>query len=103
MVIGLGCATRGADFEASLGSWVGKDVNLLVSDWGPATRSFQAWDGSTTYVWERPGQEGPTGPKVPPHYTGMAVKVVDHTCTRTVNTDEAGKILEIHYAGGACY
>ena len=49
-----GCATT-AKYETVLNSWVGHDVNELISSWGYPVNSFKAPNGNTVYVYSSSG------------------------------------------------
>lgn len=53
------CATT-ANYEKILNSWIGENVDNLVSSWGPPQSSFKLSDGSTVveYVRSRNSQIG---------------------------------------------
>ena len=46
------CATT-ANFEKTLQSWVGKDVDRLIAEWGPPQSSFLLRDGGQVLEWTR--------------------------------------------------
>lgn len=48
------CATT-ANYEKLLSSWVGHDVNSLVSAWGYPANSFRSPNGNTVYAYSSSG------------------------------------------------
>lgn len=67
-----GCATT-AKYEEVLNSWVGADVNRLVSSWGYPQNSFKAPNGNTVYVY------GSSGSYTMPTQTNTTYNVVGNT------------------------
>lgn len=50
-----GCATT-AGYEKILNSWVGDNVDHLVSSWGPPASSYQLSDGGASSSIHKPSQ-----------------------------------------------
>ncbi len=46
-----GCATS-AKYQAILTSWVDRDINELITEWGYPTRSMVLPNGNTVYIYE---------------------------------------------------
>ena len=46
----ISCATT-ANYEKVLNSWVGSDVNNLLTTWGPPSDVYEMPNGSKMYTW----------------------------------------------------
>lgn len=48
-----GCAASGSEVKARLGQeYIGKNVDVLVVQWGPPTSTFKMNSGESSYVWQ---------------------------------------------------
>ena len=107
----LGCATR-ANYEASLGMWLGSEESSLVRAWGPPQSVYENGDlRYLTYQYSNrvvvPGQSPSYNSTVIGNsvYTtpvgGYGPIVVNRDCTTTFEI-KAGKVSSWRAQGNAC-
>ncbi len=98
-LLSLGCAGQ-KKFEEKVNSWVGADVNRMISSWGPPARSYQMPNGHTVYTWEWSSQ----GMVMVPIYGGGMVAQQTHSsCTENIEADEGGTVVTWQYQGNHCW
>jgi len=79
-VIGLSACATTANYEKILNSWVGANVNQLVSSWGYPENSFTAPNGNTVYAYNSSGSYT-TPTNTTTTYSGYGNSVYANTST----------------------
>lgn len=117
IIFGSGCATTG-NYERALRSWIGHDINDLVHVWGYPTKTFEAPNGNTVYVYER-GATGVTPTYTTPTNTNIHVYgntaqatttggqtyggyQVTYWCNTFFETDSSKRIIFWRWEGNSC-
>ena len=111
----LGCAAPKSQALLRFDALVGKSVDSVPADWGPATRTVAMPDGHVTYVWDLGAREeeqelqdpkDPDQPRVPRYHTGMSHSFVQEEngrgCLWILEVDQAGVIVQIAHEGKGC-
>jgi hypothetical protein len=94
-----GCATT-ENYKKAVSSWMGADVNRLITSWGPPTSSFEMPNGNKIYSWYS-GQQGPTFIS---HNQILPDMAVGGTlwCKTDFTVDSNGKVINWQFQGNAC-
>lgn len=99
-VLVAACATTGK-YERTLKSWMGSDVNRLITSWGPPSNEYVMPNGSTMYTWLWIG-----GTRVVANYNQYLNMVtagsVTYWCKTTFTASPSGVIENWRWEGNAC-
>jgi hypothetical protein len=112
----LGCAAPSSPALRRFDALVGKSMDSVPAEWGPATRTVDMPDGHVSYVWDLGAREedqelldpkDTDQPKVPKYFTGISHSFVqeDHgrDCLWILEVDQAGVIVKIAHEGRGCH
>jgi hypothetical protein len=100
LLLGTGCATT-AQYERNLQSWLGHDVNHLISKWGPPSSDFALSNGNKIYTWVDHGANISYANYSP--YANTAIGFTSPTsCKTSFTIDQNGRIIEWRYEGNNC-
>ena len=95
-----GCATTGK-YEKILGSWIGNDVNNLITSWGPPSNEYIMPNGNKMLTWLWVG-----GTQVFANYNRYlnmtTASSVTYWCKTTFTVNSSGVVLTWRYEGNAC-
>jgi len=95
-----GCATS-ANYEKKLNSWMGADVNRLISSWGPPSDEYTMPNGSKMYTWLWIG-----GTRVFANYNYYLKMVtagsVTYWCKTTFTASPSGVVNDWRWEGNSC-
>ena len=96
-----GCAASRVEVVARLGEqYIGKNIDVLVVDFGPPANSFKMNSGGTSYIWQLGNQTN----FVADRGTGVAST---QYCKVSVITDKTGIVSQLNTedsnAGGGLY
>lgn len=94
------CATT-ENYEAKLKTWVGSDINNLITSWGPPSDEYKMPNGNIMYTWLRVGNT-----MVISNYNQYTNTVltssVRHWCKTTFTVNSAGTIRNWRWEGNSC-
>lgn len=94
------CATTG-NYEEALQSWVGQDVNRLISGWGPPSDEYSMPNGNTMYTWLWVG-----GTQVLSNYNEtlnmVTTQAVTSWCKTSFTVNTRGVVRRWRWQGNAC-
>ena len=95
-----GCATT-AKYEAILNTWMGSNVNNLISSWGPPSDEYTMPNGNKMYTWLWVGNTLVTS-----NYNKFLkmtlTNAVTYWCKTTFTVDNNDRITNWRYEGNAC-
>ena len=96
----VGCATAGA-FKRNMNTWLGVDVNQLMTQWGPPSGQFTMPNANTQYSWLYTG-----GTLVTVNYNEYLNQItagsITYWCHITVTATPASTITAWSARGNAC-
>lgn len=96
----MGCATT-AGFRRNMNTWVGADVNRLMTQWGPPSNEFRMPNGNTQYSWLYTGST-----LVNVHYNEYLNMItagsVTYWCHITVTANTSSTIVAWNARGNSC-
>jgi len=111
-VIGLSACATTANYEKILSSWVGHNVDELVSSWGYPANSFKAPNGNTVYAYSSAGSYTiPTnttstynvyGNSVYGNTTTTGGQTLNFTCQTLFEVNESNVITTWSWKGNSC-
>lgn len=94
------CATAGG-FKKQMNSWLGSDVNQMLTSWGPPSQTFAMPNGSTMYSWLYVG-----GTQITANYNQYLNMVTASSrtvwCQVSVTTDQGARVSGWQARGNAC-
>ncbi len=94
------CATT-SKYTAKLNTWIGHDVNELITSWGPPSNEYTMPNGNKMYTWLHVG-----GTLVVSNYNYFLrmtlTNAVTYWCKTTFNVDESGIITGGRWEGNSC-
>ncbi len=94
------CATS-KKYAAKLDTWLGSDVNNLITSWGPPSDVYTMPNGNKMYTWLWVGSTLVTSNYN--SYLNMTLtNAVTYWSKTTFTTDASGKITNWRYEGNAC-
>ena len=94
------CATT-AKFEALLNTWMGHDVNELITSLGPPSNEYTLPNGNKMYTWLWIGNTLVISNYN--EYLNMTLtQAVTHWCKVTFVVNQYGRIINWRYEGNAC-
>lgn len=109
----LTACTTAADYQATLNTWMGHDITTLTNSWGYPTRSFQAPNGNTVYVWQGsssitlPSNTTTTyqaiGNTVQANSTTTQGENLNFYCETMFEVNSDNRIIKWTYSGNRCY
>ena len=101
------CATR-ARMEENLNAWIGRDVNMLSSEFGYPVDTLKAPNGNIVYVYER-RTTYTTAPTYQTYGQGKdsltvetEAQTVESWCRIYFEVNEQGRIVQWYLEGNAC-
>ena len=94
------CATT-ANYSAKIKTWMGHDVNNLITSWGPPSDVYTMPNGNKMYTWLWNG--GTLVTTNYNYYLNMTLtNKVTYWCKTTFTTDKSDKIINWRWEGNAC-
>jgi hypothetical protein len=94
------CATT-ANYEAKIKTWLGHDVNELISSWGPPSDVFTMPNNNKMYTWLYNG--GTVVTSNYNYYLNMTfTNSTTHWCKTTFTVDSSDRIIQWRYEGNSC-
>ena len=94
------CATT-ENYTKIVESWMGHDVNDLITSWGPPSDEYIMPNGKTMYTWLWVG-----GTLITSNYSSyLNMTFTTSTtswCKTTFTVDKRGKIINWRWEGNAC-
>ena len=114
-VLIAGCAT-GKRTDEAMNSWIGHNVNQLITSWGPPEASVQLPGGNIIYTWtsrgsyRMPTQTTTTGSAnvVGSSVYGSATstttggQTLNFWCQKSFTVSQTGRILSYNWQGNNC-
>lgn len=92
------CATT-AKLEARMQARIGQNINDVISEIGPPTRTFVKPDGNTVYTWANRGPATAT----PYNFFGtQQVQISNSWCDVSYTAGATGIIESYNYNGNQC-
>ena len=99
-VIQLGCGQK--LYEEKLGSWLGHDVNDLITSWGPPSDTFKMPNGEMIYTWLWVG-----GQVMRTHYNEYTNQLISTSskrwCKTSFTANQSNRIERWRWEGNACF
>lgn len=100
IIIISSCATT-AKYAEKLNTWLGHDVNELITSWGPPSNEYKLPNGNIMYTWLWIGNT-----LVQSNYNQYLNRTltseVTYWCKTTFTVDRYGRIIQWRYEGNAC-
>jgi hypothetical protein len=94
------CATS-ENYAKQMQTWVGADINRLISAWGPPSNEYTMPNGHIMYTWLWVG-----GTKVVSNYNQYLNMTVSHSktywCKTTFTASPSGVIEKGQWEGNSC-
>lgn len=101
IAIGLNSCATTANYSEKIKTWVGHDVNELITSWGPPSDVYTMPNGNKMYTWLWNGSTLVTSNYN--YYLNMTTsKAVTYWCKTTFTTDNSNKIIIWRWEGNAC-
>jgi uncharacterized protein YceK len=95
-----GCAST-RKYERQLDSWIGHDVNEMLSAWGAPASTFEMPNGNKMYVFMQTGGTSSTAYALP--YTAAVVGSSEaNWCKTTFMVDTKSKVQSWSHEGNMC-
>lgn len=95
-----GCATT-AGYKRVCDSWMGSNVNTLITAWGPPSDTYTMPNGQVMYTWLNVG-----GTRVFSNYNQYLNMVtsneVTYWCKTTMTANSEGTIISWRFEGNSC-
>jgi len=94
------CATT-AKYEQRIKTWMGHDVNELITSWGPPSNVYTMPNGNKMYTWLRISETLVTSNYN--YFLNMTLtNSVTYWCKTTFTADRADKIINSIWEGNNC-
>jgi hypothetical protein len=105
----LGCATTNdpdlmggeTDYSASVNSWLGVDVNTLMSAWGPPSDEYVMPNGNTMYTWLDVGDTHVLSTNFEA-FKSTSTRSRTAWCETTFTVDSSGTVVDCRWEGTSC-
>ncbi len=95
----VACFATTGNYEKVLQSWVGQDINRLLTEWGPPTQEYGMPNGKTMYTWLRIGGTVVTTN----HDANSSTSTVERNwCKTTFVASQAGVLETWRWEGNSC-
>lgn len=113
-----GCALNNEKYKQVCNSWLNHDVNELIRNWGPPTKTYDMPNGNKVYTWSRAASEttpvmtlpstttynriGNTVYQNNPAALTIGGDVVTYYCNTSFEVNSAGIIVYWTFQGNSC-
>lgn len=96
------CAT--SKYGEKLSSWVGRDVNDLITAWGPPSDESTMPNGNKMYTWLRVNNTNVTTSHYNEFLDRTATRLAKHWywCKTTFQVDTSERVIDWDYDGNSC-
>ena len=94
------CATT-ANYTEVVKSWMGSDVNNLITSWGPPSDTFVMPNGNKMYTWLYTNNSLVTT-NYNQYTKQLQSRQIQWWCKTTFTTDQNNKIIDWRWEGNSC-